>query len=256
MLLSAETSDVLAIWTLVVLAFAGLVWLIVLLSRSPFSPLQSALYALIYVITRLLWRTVIENRFPIEARQGAVIVCNHRCPVDPAFILLGVPRVVHWMVAREYYEYPGFHGLLQLCETIPVGRGGTDTAATKVAMRYLKAKELIGIFPEGRINTTGQTLLPGRPGAALIALRSGAPIVPCCIEGSPYNGTTLGCLLMPAQVRVRFGTPIATAELVGRQHDREAVQKLTRQFLQAIAELAGDADYQPKLAGRVYKPNA
>ena len=168
--------------------------------------------------------------------------------------MLVAPRAVHWMVAKEYYQSPAFCRLLRLCETIPVARGGVDTAATKAAIRLVEAGGLVGIFPEGRINTTSQTLLPGHPGAALIALKARATVVPCYIHGAPYDGTTLGCLLMPASVRLEIGQPIDLTLYFGRESDREVLDELTRRFLSAIAALAGNPDFQPQVAGRLYKP--
>ena len=143
-----------------------------MLRRSPFTPAQSALYALNYVLTRVLWRTRIHGSFPIPPGQGAVVICNHRCPLDPSFMVLTTARVIHWMVAREYCEHPAFRRLLRTCEVIPVRRGAVDMAAIREAIRLVQQGELVALFPEGRINTTAQLLLPGRSGAALIALKA------------------------------------------------------------------------------------
>jgi 1-acyl-sn-glycerol-3-phosphate acyltransferase len=93
-------------------------------------------------------------------------------------------------------------------------------------------------------------LLPGHPGAAMIALKARVPVVPCYIHGSPYDGTSLGCLLMPATVRLEIGQPIDLSAYFDRASDRELFDELTLQFLKAIAELAGDNGFQPQLAGR------
>jgi 1-acyl-sn-glycerol-3-phosphate acyltransferase len=250
-MLSVETMDFLAICvvTTVVAGVAG--WVMAMLRRSPFSPAQSALYALNYVLTRVLWRTRIHGEFPIPPGRGAVLVCNHRCPVDPSFLALAVPRVIHWMVAQEYCEYPVFRQLLRTCEVIPVRRGGADRTAIRAAIRLVKQGELVGIFPEGFINTTDQLLLPGRVGAAMIALKAGAPVVPCYIHGSPYDGTILGCLLMPASVRLRIGPAIDVSARFDHDDRRETQDELTRQFLAEIARLAGRPDFEPQLAGHV-----
>jgi 1-acyl-sn-glycerol-3-phosphate acyltransferase len=253
-MLSAETRDILAFCTLSTIGGALLGWITVRLRRSPFTPLQSILYAINYVIARVLWRARVDGSFPLPPNQGAVILCNHRCPLDPSFIALAVPRVVHWMVAREYCEQPILGFLLRVCGAIPVSRGGIDTAATKLAIRLAARGKLVGVFPEGQINTSREILLPGRPGAALIALKAGVSVIPCFIQGSPYDGTTLGCLLMPANVRLRFGEPIDLSDYAEREGDRQTRDDLTRRFLRGIAKLGGDPDFQPQLAGRFYKP--
>ena len=176
-----------------------------MLRSSPFTPAQSLLYGVNYLLARVLWRAKIRGDFPIPPGRGAVIVCNHRCPLDPSFLAIAVPRVVHWIVAKEYCEYPGFRQILRLCEVIPVRRGAIDPAAIRAAIRLVRRGELVGIFPEGRINTTAQLLLPGRSGAAMIALKARALLVPCYLRGAPYDGTTLGCLFMPAAVRLEIG---------------------------------------------------
>jgi 1-acyl-sn-glycerol-3-phosphate acyltransferase len=253
-MLSTEASDVLAVCVLVTLGSAVAGWVVWMLRRSPFSPIQSVLYAFNYTITRILWRVQIRGRFPIPKGRGAVIVCNHRSSLDPSFISVTVLRVVHWMVAREYCESPFFRKILQECGSIPVNRGGRDTAATKAAIRMAAQGGLVGVFPEARINTSERMLLPGRPGAALIALKARVPVVPCYIENAPYDGTAIGCLLMPASVRLTIGDPIDLSAYYDRDNDRKVLDELTLQFLAAIAHLAGDDDFQPQLAGRSAKP--
>ena len=254
-ILSAETGDILAICvvTTVVMVLAG--WIVSMLRRSPFSPTQSALYALNYAIARVLWRAQIDGPFPVPPGQGAVIVCNHRCPLDPSFIAMTAPRAVHWMVAKEYCEHPAFRRLLRTCEVIPVRRGGVDMAAIRTAIRLVKNGELVGVFPEGRINTTTQMLLPGRSGAAMIALKASAPVVPCYIHGAPYDETTLGCLLMPAHVRLVIGAPIELTADVDREDQHKTLKKLTRKLLKEIARLGGQPDYEPQLAGHLQQPD-
>jgi 1-acyl-sn-glycerol-3-phosphate acyltransferase len=119
-----------------------------------------------------------------------------------------------------------------------------------MAIRYAQEGELVGILPEGRINRTERFLLPGRPGAALIALKARVPVIPCYIQGAPYDGTTLGCVFMPAKVTVRIGEPIDVSEFYGREDEREVLEQVTRRLLCAIAALAGQPDFQPELAGK------
>jgi 1-acyl-sn-glycerol-3-phosphate acyltransferase len=249
--LSVEIANTFGFCVIATLVGGLIVWISVLLRRSPFTPAQSALYALNYLLVRILWRLEIHSPFPIPPGHGAVIVCNHRCPIDPAFLAITVPRAIHWMVAKEYCEYPGFRQLLRLCEVIPVRRGAVDPAAVRAAIRLAKRGELVGIFPEGRINTTERLLLPGRSGAAMIALNAGVPIVPCYIHKAPYDGTTLGCLLMPAAVRLEIGSPIDVSAYADAGDHRDALEELTRRVLREMARLGGQADFEPQVGGRI-----
>ncbi len=251
---SAVVTEALAICVLGGTGLVLAVWAVIVYRRFPYTPALALLLGWNYLMVRILWRTRIDGRMALPPGQGAVIVCNHRGPIDPAFIVLTVDRLVHWMVAKEYCVRPVLAWFFRTCEVIPTSREGTDTAATKLAIRYARQGGLVGIFPEGRINTTDQTLLPGRPGAAMIALKARVPVVPCYLTGSPYDGTALGCLLMPAKVRLRVGQPLDISQYYGRENDREVLEELTRLFLVEIAKLARCRDFRPRLAGRFYKP--
>jgi 1-acyl-sn-glycerol-3-phosphate acyltransferase len=247
----AQFTVLLVVAVLLVLVAAAICYV---LSRSRLSPFQCFLWGGAYLLCKFLWRTRWLNDLPLAEGQGAVIVCNHRSSVDPFFIQTATGRKIHWMVAREFCEHPAFRWFLSSCEVIPVGRSGVDTAATKAAIRLAAGGELVGMLPEGRINMGEEFMLPARPGAALIALKAGVPIVPCYIRGAPYRRYPWSPLLMPARVEVRFGQPIDMSEFRGREAEDGIAQEITRRALKAIAELAGRADFEPRLAGRKWKP--
>jgi len=221
--------------------------------RSPLTLGQTLLWSANYLIAKLLWDTRIEGDLPRHG--GAIIVANHRSSVDPSFIQIAIRRVVYWMVAREYCEAPGLGFLLRTFQVISVGRGGVDTAATKLAIRLAQDGGLIGMFPEGRINETHDPiLLAGRPGAALVALRARVPIIPVWISGSPYDGTPIGPLKMRAHVRVKIGPTIDISPYFGREKEEGVTQEITLRVLKELAVLAGSPDFEPQLAGRRWKP--
>jgi 1-acyl-sn-glycerol-3-phosphate acyltransferase len=219
------------------------------LRRSRYTLAQAALLALSRFFTRILWRTRIEGTWDIPPNQGVMIVSNHRCPFDPAIIAMAVDRVMRWMVAKEYCESPFSGPFLRPFGVVPTSRAGHDTAATKMMIRYAEQGEIVGLFPEGRINDTDEFMLPAHVGAAMIALRARVPVVPFYIEGSPYNGTVLGCLLMRAHVRFVIGRPIDLAPWYGREHEREVLEELIKRFVREIARLAGREDFEPRISG-------
>jgi 1-acyl-sn-glycerol-3-phosphate acyltransferase len=245
------------LWTVAAVAAIGLgavLWIAIDWRRSLYTLPQYLLLTWNWAMTRLLWRARVSGPLPVPSDQGAVIICNHRSPTDPGYIALASDRAVHWMVAKEYCNHWALAWFFRAFGTIPVSRGGIDTAATKMAIRYAQAGGLVGLFPEGRINTTDDVLLPGRPGAALIALKARVPVVPCYVSGSPYNGSIFGVFFTRAQVTLRVGRPIDLSEFHGRENQREVLREVTCLFLTEIARLAGVENFEPKLAGRFYKP--
>ena len=214
---------------------------------------QMVFYLIAYFFTKLVWQTRVYGKLAIRDGEGAILICNHTSPIDPFFIQTLSDRVAHWMVAKEYCAHPALAWIFRIAESIPVNRAGVDTAATKMAIRFAKQGDLVGLFPEGRINSSGRLLLPGRSGAALIAVRAGVPVIPCYVEGAPYNGSEFGSFFMTARVRVFIGEPIDVAEYAEREDSKEAQAELTLRFLKEIATLAGHPEFEPELAGRQWR---
>jgi 1-acyl-sn-glycerol-3-phosphate acyltransferase len=221
--------------------------------RLGYKPLQFPLYLYNLVMTRIRWRARLEGALPIDPPGGALIVCNHRSPVDPAFIALAARRQVHWMVAGEYCRVPVIGWGLRVLEVIPTSRAGIDTAAMRAAVRYAQQGELVGMFPEGRLNTTKEFMLPARLGAAMVALRARVPVIPCYVEGGPFEGTVYSFFWLPARTRLVVGRPLDLSGFYGREIDREVLEQVTRWFMREIAHLAGREDYEPRIAGKPWK---
>jgi len=217
---------------------------------------QFLLWSIAWLLTRCLWQARGPTRLPVPDGQSCVIVCNHRSSIDPFFLQVLADRPIHWMVAREYCEHPAFRWFLRTCEVIPVNRGGIDTAATKLAIRLLREGGRVGMFPEGRINMSDEFMMPVRPGAALIALRAGVPILPCCILGSPYRRVPWSPFFMRARVEIRFGALIDLSPYADRADQDELPGKIMLDVCRTLAILADQNDFHPQLAGRRWKPTA
>lgn len=208
-MLSLESFHPLAavVWLGILVAVA-VGYMLLQMRRSPYTFGEDLLYAPTYLYGRIVWRVHFTNSPPPEMRGGAVLVANHRSSVDPFFVQLSARRRVHWMVAKEYCQNILFGPLLKVLQVIPTNRSGIDTGATKQAIRLAKEGRLVGMFPEGRLNHTRGPLVSIRPGAALVAVRAGVPMIPLHIAGSPYRREVWSPLFMPARVRITFGRPV------------------------------------------------
>lgn len=234
---------------LYVAAAARIAWC---LYRSPYTVPQSLLYFCNLLLTRLLWRASTPGKLPIPSEQGAVLIANHRSSIDPFFLQQASGRVVHWMVAKDFFAHPFFGAFLKFVQAIPTRRSGVDTASTKMSIRLAANGGLVGMFPEGRINTTDDFMVKVRPGAVMIALKAKVPIIPCYIHGSPFDGTSVGPLMMPAKVTVKIGEPIDLSAFQGQESDKAVQAKLIVDCVREIAKLAGRTDFEPEPAGRTW----
>jgi len=136
----------------------------------------------------------------------AILISNHISGLDPLLLQSVSPRLIRWMMAREYYELPGLKRIYQRVGAIPVERAGKDIAATRAALAALKAGHILGVFPEGKIAPTHE-LLPFQSGIALLALKSGAPVYPAYLDGSQRGLEMLPAVLTANWATISFGPP-------------------------------------------------
>lgn len=113
---------------------------------------------------------------------GAVICANHVHNSDPFYIAYSFPRKDHlWIMAKEEIRhFPVVGPLLNwMGFLIWVKRGKSDVGAIKAALKALKGNEKLLIFPEG---TRHEEMGEGKTGAAMLAIRTGVPILPVYIS--------------------------------------------------------------------------
>lgn len=188
-----------------------------------------ALRLVLFVVGR--WKAV--GRENIPAHGPLIVVSNHLNNADPPILASGIMRRrVRFMAKIELFKMP-FGIIVRLYGAFAVRRFDADLAALLNAERLLKRGEVLGMFPEGTRSRTA-TFGTLHPGTALIALRSGAPVLPCAIVGTEQLGNLWNLLRKP-RIQVIIGEPIAV-EAVRRPTDAQ-VSELTTRIHEAIAAL-------------------
>lgn len=190
------------------------------------------------------WRA--NRRCPFPQSGGALIVANHRSPVDPLMIWMNSHftgprprlRVISFMMAAEYYHLPGLHWVFRATDTILVHRDGQDVAAVREAIRRLKAGRLVAIFPEGGLNR-GESLREASPGTAFLALSARVPVYPVFIHDSPGGRNMVEPFWRGGRVRVTYGRPIDLSAYFERKKSHELLVEVTTLIMQRLAELGG-----------------
>jgi len=141
-------------------------------------------------------------------RNGLLLVSNHQSFLDP--LLLGMPLEVQvcYLARKSLFEVPGMGALLWALNTYPVRRGQVDPGALKTILKLLRTGQRVVMFPEGTRTHDG-SLGVFRPGAAAMAIRTGVPVLPVCIEGAFRCWPRTSALPRPARVAVAYGSLMA-----------------------------------------------
>jgi 1-acyl-sn-glycerol-3-phosphate acyltransferase len=176
---------------------------------------------------------------PIPETGPAIVVCNHISGLDPALIQSTTPRLITWMMAKEFYELRSLNWIFRSIGAIPVARGGRDMAATRAALRTLEAGGVLGIFPEGRIENSRE-LMPFQTGVALLACRSGAAVYPAYLDGTCRNASNMfGAYLLRHRAMINFGDAIPFEKC---DPTRETLDAATARIEQAVQRLKDETE--------------
>jgi 1-acyl-sn-glycerol-3-phosphate acyltransferase len=174
-------------------------------------------------------------------RAGAfILVGNHCSNLDPPIIGWAtghkVGRVIHFMAKDEMRRWPVAGWLAQQSGVIFVRRGEADRAAQKAALDALAAGRPIALFPEGTRSRDGH-LKEGRAGAAFLAMRSGAPLLPVAISGTHRIFPGRSRVPHRSRVGIRIGEPFALPHVPDGRLDRAALAAGTARIIAAIESL-------------------
>jgi 1-acyl-sn-glycerol-3-phosphate acyltransferase len=184
------------------------------------------------------WKVRVTGQEHIPAAGAAVVATNHVGYLDFVFAGYGVrkqgKRRLRFMAKREVFEHAVSGPLMRAMGHIAVDRGGDTGEAMREVAQALENGDMVGMFPEGTISRSFVPL-PGRPGAARMAMQAGVPLIPGAVWGT-QRIFTKGRKPRPIRnvvVTVAFGPPIAyTAD-----EDPLAVHA---RLMSAIGELVDD----------------
>ena len=175
----------------------------------------------IFFRIKIIWK---EN-IPAE---GACIICpNHKSYFDPPLVVAFNKRHINMIAKKELYQNHLIAWLGKTFNVFPVERNGKDIEAVKHSLKILKNGEILGIFPEGTRNGMEKGIKV-KNGAVLIAIKSGAPIIPVGIKGD-YK--------LFSKVVITYGEPIYYDKSKINSQNKEEIDKLTQELMDRIVSL-------------------
>jgi 1-acyl-sn-glycerol-3-phosphate acyltransferase len=198
---------------------------------------QTMLVRMVALVSRIGSRAIarirVEGLEHIPASGPVILAINHISNLDPvvagAWITPALRRRrIHWLGKRELFDWPVFGWLAAHGGVHPVNRDAADVEAFRLATRILEQGYVLLAFPEGTRSPTGE-LQEAKDGLAMLALRTGAAIVPIGVNNSDAvwrKGQKLPLPFPRRTVTVRIGEPFRIADVLPPDTDRKAAKGL------------------------------
>ncbi|MFO8192002.1 MAG: lysophospholipid acyltransferase family protein [Bacillota bacterium] len=183
------------------------------------------------IYLKIFLRFHVYGREHIPVRRPFIICANHIKWLDPAAVAVAMPPTtkIYFMAKKELFSNIVFSYILNKVGAFPVNRQDADYAAFRRAFQLLRHGKVLGLFPEGTRSKDGK-LQKAYGGAAFIAVRSGAPILPVAILG-PYR------FFKP--VHVYIGSPFVLPPLIYEQKEdkKMMLEEMSREIMNNIRDL-------------------
>ena len=197
-----------------------------------------------YSFLRLVFTPVLKGYFGLRSegaeripeRGPLLIAANHASYIDPFVLGATCPRPIHFMMLKKYWKKPLLGWVAGKAGAFPVDPGSANPSAIRESLSVLKGGGVLGIFPEGGISRDG-IMKPGMSGVALLALRTGVPVVPAAILGS-HKALRKGMVVpRPHRVLVRYASPLQFPKGPSRP-EMESLSEVTERIMESIDRLS------------------
>ncbi len=213
-----------------------------------------------FVLVAIVIAPILRLMFTIKTtgkenlpQGGYILVGNHLSYLDPfsfAYsVYIHMKRVPHYLAKESIFRIPIIGKILPKVGQIPVYRGGkSNEEPLRAAKEFLKAGQVVVIFPEGTLTRDpDQWPMRGKAGAIRLAVELGLPIVPCGQWGVEKVLGNYSKKFRPNPfhvVRVKIGKPMFFPELEGKtptaQELADATDKVMREISAIVGELRGE----------------
>jgi len=204
--------------------------------RPKHRAIRFVLQALIRLAFAFLTKLTIEGQEHLPSHGPVLLVANHFHFADPVAVIRAMPWPLDFIGGFRLPNAPtGVKWLTRAWGTMRVRRGGSSRGALKDAEHTLRQGGAVGIFPEG--GSWASVLRPGRPGAAYLATRSGALVVPIGLDGVTEMFSAL-CRGRRARIAIRIGQPLGPFPEAPRgRAGRVVLEGISETIMKSIAEL-------------------
>jgi len=213
--------------------------------------LYAFLKPLVAALMRLYFRLEAHGVEHVPYSGPVLLVSNHSSVLDPPVIGAVTPRQLSFLAKAELFRIPFFGGLIRRLNARPLRREGADAGALRGILRVLGENRVLLAFPEGTRGEEGVLRAP-KAGVGMLAVLSGAPVVPVYVSGTGRAWPRGKNFPRPAKISVRFGPALSFSRREGSGERRDHYETISKVMMAAIAELKDQAtghDASPAVGG-------
>jgi 1-acyl-sn-glycerol-3-phosphate acyltransferase len=164
---------------------------------------------------------------PLPECGGAIVVANHVSGLDPLLMIASSHRPLRFLIAREQYQRFGVQWLFRAVGCIPVDREKSPEKAMRQAFKALLQGEVVALFPHGKIHLDSDPPRKIKAGAARLASRTSAPVIPLRISGVRAQGRIMRAIVVRSEITVQLRNLIQPGD-----HNADELNELIQQALE------------------------
>ncbi|MFH1848073.1 MAG: lysophospholipid acyltransferase family protein [Candidatus Omnitrophota bacterium] len=189
--------------------------------------------AILAVLLRMFFRLKVEGLENLPRQGNFIVVANHASYLDPLALGVAIPRKIHWIAVRQIFNCVWIRWFMWGTKVLPTG------GSSQKSLFLLEHNKNVGLFPEGTRTHDGE-MKEFRNGAAVLALKTGRPIVPCAVVGAyeAFPRTAKMPRLLP--IKVKIGKPIFALKRFEDTLETRHLQDTTFRIAKAIKELLNE----------------
>ena len=174
----------------------------------------------------------VEGRECVPPQGPLIIVANHQSNMDPPILAASIPRRIRFMAKRGLFHNPMASRFFKAYGAFPLNQSGNDLAAIQRSLQILEEDGALAIFPEG--TRSPNAMRRAHPGIAVIALKSGAPILPVGITGTAAIGPLWQVAVPKGTFGINIGQPFSLPNMEGAIV-RGQLEAITTMIMERVA---------------------
>ncbi len=207
--------------------------------------MSPVVYAISWVVFTLLYtfwcRVRMSGKANVPPGGGLMAVSNHQSMLDPFIVAFVFQRPMRYMGKAELFKIRPVAWFLNLYGGFPVARDKRDPQALRTALNIMRARQVLGMFPEGSRTTTGE-MAEFRTGAIRLAIKAQTPIIPCGIWGANRVLPHGARWPRPRPIGIAVGAPITHPDLYDHHPTPAEIEAAAADLEARIAALVKEAE--------------